>query len=68
MNKPLPDVALTEISPALVSLDWVGMQGVEVPIRLAEASIRHPVHAHVDLQVDLADPSVKGIHMSRLSR
>ncbi|MCF5198182.1 GTP cyclohydrolase FolE2 [Pseudomonas syringae] len=68
MNKPLPDVALTEISPALVSLDWVGMKGVEVPIRLAEASIRHPVHAHVDLQVDLADPSVKGIHMSRLYR
>ncbi|KPX34241.1 MULTISPECIES: GTP cyclohydrolase FolE2 [Pseudomonas syringae group] len=68
MNNPLPDVALTEVSSALISLDWVGMQGVEVPIRLAEAGIRHPVHAHVDLQVDLADPSVKGIHMSRLYR
>lgn len=66
MNSPLPDVALTEVSSALIALDWVGMQGVEVPIRLNEPGVGHPVHAYVDLQVDLADPRVKGIHMSRL--
>ncbi|MFH7429003.1 GTP cyclohydrolase, FolE2/MptA family, partial [Pseudomonas syringae group genomosp. 7] len=50
------------------ALAWVGMLGVEVPVRLAEAGVRYPVHAYVDLQVDLADPSVKGIHMSLLYR
>lgn len=68
MNSPLPDVALTEVSSALIALDWVGMQGVEVPIMLGEPYSKAPVHAYVDLQVDLADPSVKGIHMSRLYR
>ncbi|WP_122313907.1 GTP cyclohydrolase FolE2 [Pseudomonas cichorii] len=66
MNSPLPDVALTETSAALIALDWVGMQGIEVPILLSEPGVQHPVHAYVDLQVDLADPGVKGIHMSRL--
>ncbi|WP_440814617.1 GTP cyclohydrolase FolE2 [Pseudomonas syringae] len=68
MNNPLPDVALTEVSSALVSLDWVGMQGVEVPLMLCEPGATHPVHAYANLQVDLADPGVKGIHMSRLYR
>ncbi|RMO91573.1 GTP cyclohydrolase FolE2 [Pseudomonas syringae pv. philadelphi] len=68
MNSPLPDVALTEVSSALIALDWVGMQGVEVPLMLGEPGATHPVHAYADLQVDLADPSVKGIHMSRLYR
>ncbi|WP_024646861.1 GTP cyclohydrolase FolE2 [Pseudomonas syringae] len=68
MNSPLPDVALTEVSSALIALDWVGMQGVEVPLMLGEPGSTHPVHAYADLQVDLADPSVKGIHMSRLYR
>ncbi|MBX8539695.1 GTP cyclohydrolase FolE2 [Pseudomonas cichorii] len=66
MNNPLPDVALTEVSKVLIPLDWVGMQGVEVPILLGEPGLAHPIHAYVDLQVDLADPGVKGIHMSRL--
>lgn len=68
MNSPLPDVALTEVSSALIALDWVGMQGVEVPLMLGEPGTAHPVHAYADLQVDLTDPSVKGIHMSRLYR
>ncbi|WP_122419223.1 GTP cyclohydrolase FolE2 [Pseudomonas viridiflava] len=68
MNNSLPDVALTEASSALIALDWVGMQAIEVPIRLSEEGVSHSVHAFVDLHVDLADPSVKGIHMSRLYR
>ncbi|MFJ4142770.1 GTP cyclohydrolase FolE2 [Pseudomonas sp. NPDC089734] len=66
MSSPLPDVALTEVSAVSIPLDWVGMQGIEVPVRLNESGVQHPVHAWVDLQVDLADPGVKGIHMSRL--
>ncbi|KPW21024.1 GTP cyclohydrolase FolE2, partial [Pseudomonas cannabina pv. alisalensis] len=51
MNSPLPDVALTEVSSALIALDWVGMQGVEVPLMLGEPGATHPVHAYADLQV-----------------
>lgn len=68
MTRSLPDVALTEISAALMPLDWVGMQGIELPLWLDEPGYKHPLHAHADIQVDLADPSVKGIHMSRLYR
>lgn len=68
MNSPLPDVALSETSAALMPLDWVGMQGIELPLLLDEPGQVSPLHASADVQVDLADPSVKGIHMSRLYR
>ncbi|WP_045495008.1 GTP cyclohydrolase FolE2 [Pseudomonas sp. StFLB209] len=68
MTSSLPDVALTEISAALMPLDWVGMQGIELPLRLDEPGQKYPLHASADVQVELADPSVKGIHMSRLYR
>ncbi len=68
MNSPLPDVALTETSAALMPLDWVGMQGIELPLQLDEPGQTRGVHARADVQVDLADPGVKGIHMSRLYR
>lgn len=68
MNSPLPDVALSEVSTALMPLDWVGMQGIDVPVLLDEPGSHSTLHACADLQVDLPDPSVKGIHMSRLYR
>lgn len=68
MNSPLPDVALSEVSMALMPLDWVGMQGVDVPVRLDEPGINGALHARADVQVDLPDPGIKGIHMSRLYR
>jgi GTP cyclohydrolase I len=68
MNSPLPDVALSEVSTALMPLDWVGMQGIDVPVLLDEPGSHSTLHARADLQVDLPAPSVKGIHMSRLYR
>ncbi len=68
MNSPLPDVALTQTAAVSMPLDWVGMQGIELPLQLDEPGQPHPVHARADVQVDLADPGVKGIHMSRLYR
>jgi GTP cyclohydrolase I len=66
MNSPLPDVACSEVSQALLPLDWVGMQGIDIPLILDEPGIDVPVHARADLQVNLPAPQIKGIHMSRL--
>lgn len=68
MNHHLPDVALNERSATLIPLDWVGMQGIDLPVQLVEPDNLHPLHARVDVQVDLPDPAAKGIHMSRLYR
>ena len=68
MNSPLPDIAMSEVSMALMSLDWVGMQGVDVPVLLDEPGSDGALHGRADLQVDLPDPGIKGIHMSRLYR
>jgi len=66
MNSPLPDVASSEISQALLPLDWVGMQGIDIPLMLDEPGLDAPVHARGDLHVNLPVPQIKGIHMSRL--
>ena len=62
----LPDVAVEQ--PALArALDWVGMDGICLPICLPGAGeTLMQVPAQVDVAVDLQDPSARGIHMSRL--
>lgn len=66
MNTPLPDVATSELSHALLPLQWVGMQGIDIPLALDEPGLDATVHARADLHVDLPSPQIKGIHMSRL--
>ena len=68
MNSPLPDVALTQLAATQAPLDWVGMSGIDLPIMLEEPGVTRQLHARADVQVDLPDPSIKGIHMSRLYR
>ncbi|MGH8190152.1 MAG: GTP cyclohydrolase FolE2 [Rhodanobacteraceae bacterium] len=63
----LPDVASAAESAAGGALDWVGMQGIDLPMRFAGAGgeiLSAP--ARVDVSVDLADDRARGIHMSRL--
>ena len=49
------------------ALDWVGMDGICLPIRLPDsAGQMMQVPAQVDVAVNLQDPSARGIHMSRL--
>ncbi|WP_079227391.1 GTP cyclohydrolase FolE2 [Pseudomonas putida] len=64
----LPDVAITEQPIAPLPLDWVGMEGIDLPIQLDEPGISLPIHAKADVQVDLPNGGTKGIHMSRLYR
>ncbi|AOK39545.1 GTP cyclohydrolase FolE2 [Burkholderia cenocepacia] len=66
MNAALPDISLTDVAPGHRPLEWVGMQGIDLPVVVAEPGCRRDVHARADVQVDLPAPQVKGIHMSRL--
>lgn len=68
MSAVLPDVSVTDLAATLGPLEWVGMQGIDVPITIEEPTYRREIHARANVQVDLPAPHVKGIHMSRLYR
>jgi GTP cyclohydrolase I len=62
----LPDVAHEAVSLAR-PLDWVGMDGLALPIRVLGADgTPLLVPATVDVAVNLGDAATRGIHMSRL--
>jgi len=62
----LPDVAFDAV-PLARPLDWVGMDGMALPIRVDGADgLPMQTAATVDVAVNLRDPAARGIHMSRL--
>lgn len=66
-NARLPDVANGPEPATGGALDWVGMEGIDLPVRIADGQGGvATVPAKVGVQVDLADPAARGIHMSRL--
>ena len=66
-NARLPDVATGPEPVAGGALDWVGMDGIALPVRCADGQGGTlTVPARVSVQVNLADPVARGIHMSRL--
>ena len=63
----MPDVA-TQAQPHLAgALDWVGMEGIEVPVRFdaGDGDVQR-ASAQVGAFVNLTRPDRRGIHMSRL--
>lgn len=65
-QRPLPDVAFDAV-PLARPLDWVGMDGIALPVRLGgEGGSPLLVPAMVDVAVNLRDADARGIHMSRL--
>ena len=63
----LPDVASEAGAAVAGTLDWVGMDEIDVPVRLAGADgSTVQSAARVAAAVNLKDPSARGIHMSRL--
>lgn len=60
-EQSLPDIA-AQPSPHALALQWVGMAGIALPVRLAGEA----VSASIDIGVSLDDASARGIHMSRL--
>jgi len=63
----LPDVAVQAQPHLAGALDWVGMDGIEVPVRF-DAGDGHleRASAQVGAFVNLTRPDKRGIHMSRL--
>lgn len=63
----MPDVAADANPVNQETLDWVGMSHISLPVNIAQANGKsQPVLAHLDIHVDIVNPDVKGIHMSRL--
>ena len=62
----LPDVAAESSTRSSTALAWVGMDAIELPIRIADAGFETRVPARVSAEVDLRDGASRGIHMSRL--
>ena len=62
----LPDVAHQRV-PLARPLDWVGMENIALPVRMADGQGGQlQVAASIDLSVNLVNPEARGIHMSRL--
>jgi GTP cyclohydrolase I len=57
----LPDIA-AQLPAHEQALDWVGMQGIALPINL----IGQRINTRADVGVSLDDGNARGIHMSRL--
>ncbi|MGK7296409.1 MAG: GTP cyclohydrolase FolE2 [Candidatus Wenzhouxiangella sp. M2_3B_020] len=64
---PLPDIASQPHDQAAGELDWVGMNRIEVPVRVPGPDGEHMQSpARVSAFVNLGEPEARGIHMSRL--
>lgn len=63
----MPDIANEVTAKVAGTLDWVGMNEIEMPVRVetADGDIIH-CPARITAFVNLSDPTVQGIHMSRL--
>ncbi|WP_417578867.1 GTP cyclohydrolase FolE2 [Nitrincola sp.] len=63
----MPDVATHATPVSRETLDWVGMSHITLPLNVCQPGGQlQPVIAHLDIHVDIVNPEVKGIHMSRL--
>ncbi len=66
-SKLLPDVAAHHVASHALTLQWVGMEDIALPIRLdCGDNPQQPISARANLYVSLDSPDAKGIHMSRL--
>lgn len=63
----MPDVASTQPAQQNGTLDWVGMGRIALPLTIKDNNLgNYSANAFVETYVNLINPQVKGIHMSRL--
>lgn len=63
----MPDVAASQTPSHNGTLNWVGMNRIALPMKVRDGRLgERDVHAYVQTFVNLSNPNVKGIHMSRL--
>ena len=65
--RDMPDIANEERASVAGKLEWVGMNDIEMPVQIEDdqGSLIQST-ARVTAYVNLKDPDVRGIHMSRL--
>jgi GTP cyclohydrolase I len=65
--REMPDIANEEFAAVAGKLEWVGMNDIEMPVRIEDdrGNLIQST-AEVTAYVNLMDPDVRGIHMSRL--
>lgn len=67
ITQTMPDVTKTQQPELSSTLDWVGMKGISAPITLMDKSGQLlNDNATLQVYVNINDPAIKGIHMSRL--
>ena len=62
----LPDIAADRAASDADGLDWVGMDAIELPIRIVDGDADVRLPARVSAAVDLLAAASRGIHMSRI--
>lgn len=63
----MPDVAANQPAQLNGTLDWVGMSRIALPLAIKDDKLgSYAANAFVETYVNLVNPQVKGIHMSRL--
>jgi GTP cyclohydrolase I len=63
----MPDVAATQPAQQNGTLDWVGMSRIALPLTIKDHNFGdYKASMFVETYVNLVNPQVKGIHMSRL--
>jgi GTP cyclohydrolase I len=67
-TKPeMPDVAATQPAQQNGTLNWVGMSRIALPLTIADEQLgEYKAGTFIETYVNLVNPHVKGIHMSRL--
>ncbi|MGO4741992.1 GTP cyclohydrolase FolE2 [Serratia quinivorans] len=63
-RQPLPDAQAWQGVMSDVGLDWVGMEGIALPLELAGKPLMARVNAGINLRA--SSQGARGIHMSRL--
>ena len=67
LAKTLPDVTSDSLAENSLALQWVGMEGIAIPITInAQDNRLITLPAKANVYVSLDNPEAKGIHMSRL--
>ncbi|HEJ9093798.1 TPA: GTP cyclohydrolase FolE2 [Serratia odorifera] len=61
---PLPDAQAWRTERGVIDLDWVGMQGIALPLELAGRPLAAQINASINLRG--SQDGARGIHMSRL--
>ncbi|ODS22532.1 GTP cyclohydrolase [Candidatus Endobugula sertula] len=67
-KKPdMPDIASTQQAQHNATLDWVGMSRIALPLTICDQDRgNYAAKTFIETYVDIFNPQVKGIHMSRL--